>query len=490
MDDAINTHETDAERQRPESTYDEFAVVLIGGGLGSFALADRLRIGGIAAEDICVVSTNLWPDESMAQTCEAIGMRPQDLLRSDSSSRIDNLWGFPSYAVSEAVKRRRLAPLLRVLGEPVVCEPYAPNLAIVRAAVRREAERIGWSGMVLRGRAEQIVANPEGGYLIRVQTPSGTRIVHGHHLHLALGSSGPKVPEETRAYRDQTGRTDRIVHAFEPHEHLYADLVRRGGDVLVRGAGTTSARVLQRLIDDRDASGQPVQIMQQFRDYKDTATHRGRSGVEAAWGFQHQTYDYPKAAYGGPISDDISALPEDERHQRIAELSFASTPYRSTWARQLRRGRTDGWYRAVAGQVAAFGPRHDGVRVVFALEDGRTHEASFDYVIDCTGGEAIASRHPLIGELLSRGLGSLNRLDGLRIDQDYTVLGADSGDGRIYASGSLVRGAAFAPVDSFLGLQESARRIADHLADRGIGKHLTASRSTAAWWRWVRGTAA
>jgi hypothetical protein len=79
-----------------------------------------------------------------------------------------------------------------------------------------------------------------------------------------------------------------------------------------------------------------------------------------------------------------------------------------------------------------------------------------------------------------------NKLGGLTVGTDFDVLGADSGAGRIYASGVVVAGGHLAPADSFAGLQLAALTIADALARQGLGTPLRFPSSVAGWWRWMR----
>ena len=45
----------------------------------------------------------------------------------------------------------------------------------------------------------------------------------------------------------------RVVNAYEPHEHVYDELIRKPGTVVIRGGSIVASRVLQRLIDETSA---------------------------------------------------------------------------------------------------------------------------------------------------------------------------------------------------------------------------------------------
>ena len=81
-------------------------VVLVGGGLGSFVFADYLRLAGVPAPSIRVLSAMTHPWESYQYLAETSQIADEDRLRSDSQSTPDNPWGFPSYAFREAFGAR------------------------------------------------------------------------------------------------------------------------------------------------------------------------------------------------------------------------------------------------------------------------------------------------------------------------------------------------------------------------------------------------
>src|SRR5690242_8512313 len=69
--------------------------VTIGGGLASFAVVDFLRICGVPADEIRVVSPQPRPYENLHHLMRCSQILDDDPLRSDSMSRVDNIWGFP-----------------------------------------------------------------------------------------------------------------------------------------------------------------------------------------------------------------------------------------------------------------------------------------------------------------------------------------------------------------------------------------------------------
>ena len=293
-------------------------LITIGGGLGSFALVDVLRVAGVPAEKIRVISPHRTPDANFLRRCRASGLGDTDRLRSDSSARIDNPWGFPGYAVQQAWQTRRVQPLLRVLTEPVLSEYYTPTVNQVHSGLRREADRIRWESMVVDGVATEIRREDGGGYLVTVEPLTGpARVYRSRFVHLAPGYAGPRLTADARRFRDRNPTDDRHAHAYEPHEHVYAALAERPGTVLVRGTGIGASRILQRLADDRRTSGSDIRVWHLCRRPPGRDPRPARLARYDSGAFICQPFNFPKAAFGGQLRDRTLRLPADERADEI-----------------------------------------------------------------------------------------------------------------------------------------------------------------------------
>jgi hypothetical protein len=461
-------------------------LVTIGGGLGSFALVDVLRVAGVPAEKIRVISPSREPDANFLRRCRTSGLTDTDRLRSDSSARIDNPWGFPGYALQQACRTRRVRPLLQVLTEPVLSEYYTPTVGQVHSGLRREADRIRWDSMVVDGVATEIRREDDGGYVVTVEPLTGPPLAYrSRFVHLAPGYAGPRLTAETRRFRDHNPSNDRLVHAYEPHEHVYATLAGRSGTVLVRGAGIAASRILQRLAEDRRTTGNDIRVWHLARHPRSRDPRPARLAKYDGTAFVCQAFNFPKAAFGGQLRDRTLRLPDAERAEEIRLLGGTSTPHRRLWARQLRRGLAEGWYRPITGEMTDLVPTESGIAAYVRPPDSATVILRADFVIDATGLDPDIHRHPILASLDDLGV-TTNQLGGLAIGPDFDVQGADSGTGRVYASGVIIAGGHLAPADSFAGLQLAALAIADSLTRHGLGEPLRFSRSVAQWWRWMR----
>ncbi|MEX0657885.1 MAG: hypothetical protein WD080_02015 [Egibacteraceae bacterium] len=473
--------------------------VSIGGGIGSFVLVDYLRIAGVPADQIKVLTQVDKPYETYAFLCNNSQIPDDERLRSDSSACPDNIWGFPAYAPREAWADKSLKPLLNVLTEPVIADYYTPKAGHVFASMDREAERIDWPQYLEKGQVRVVRRRVGGGYFSILTPAQGTsrtkRIAfRSRYVHIGVGYPALRYLPDLQKYREQYKDYIRVVNAYEPHEHVYESLNRKQGTVLVRGAGIVASRILQRLIDDRDARGSQTLILHLFRTYRDKPYGDrkwglGKRAAKAGWAYQG--FNVTKASWGGQHRKKLLKLEGDERKEFISYLGGgAHTPHRKDWKEQLARGREEGFYRQHIGEVEDVYPSDDGEAVISKVRgsDGTLTEISASFIIDCTGLEGSPRDHRLLADLLDHGGASPNPLGRLDCDPSFEVRGTSSLPGKLYASGAATAGSYYGGVDSFLGLQYVAQRIYEDLAKDGFCKRIGPWRSVRHWVKWARGT--
>lgn len=469
--------------------------VTVGGGLGSFAMVDWLRIAGVPASQIRVLTPLTSPEATYRYLAEASQIMDPDRLRSDSMSRIDNIWGWPSYALSEAITERTLKPLWNVLTEPLLTEFFNPRAGHVYRGVQREAKRISWSSMLAAGQVRMVRKRAGGGYFALLTPPQGSaptkRIAYrASHVHVAVGYPSLRFLPDLQAYRSKYNDYHRVVNAYESHQHIYEALGRGGGTVVVRGAGIVASRILQRLIDERDEKGTDIEILHLFRHYVDGPRGPRRFRRAGGDGFTYQPFTFAKAAGGGQFRRRTMSLEGKERADFIRSIGGTTTARRKPWQDQLARGRKEGFYRTYIGEVFDVAPAaRGGVVTTLTSPDGSRIQVDADYVIDATGLEGEIRDHRLLADLVDCGGAGTNAYGRLDVEPSFEVRGTRSGSGRLYASGSITLGGYLAPVDSFWGLSHAALEISDDLARIGFSPRIGVGRSVAGWWRWVRGTA-
>ena len=468
--------------------------VSLGGGIGSFVTVDYLRVAGVPVENIRVLSNIDHPWQTYEYLTRVSQIPRPERIRSDSASRPDNLWGFPSYALEEAWKDKSIKPLLQVLLEPMWADFYTPRAGMVFGHMEREAKRIRYWDMLVKGQVRMVRRRQGGGYFTILTPPEGAartkRVAYrSTFVHSAIGYPGLKYLPDLQDFRTKMQDFHHVVSAYEDHEHVYNQLKTRPGTVLIRGGGIVASRVLQRLMDDRRKFNTNVQIVHLFRTF--ISGPHGKN----AWnrrpgsdGFAYQGFNYPKSVWGGQLKAKMRKLEGDARAQAYDEMGGTNTPYRRSWQASMKQGRDEGWYRLMSGTVNSMSVAPDGRIVSSVKTDQGNYDVAADFVIDCTGLEADISEHRVLKDLLDHSGAGRNPKGRLDVERTFELRGAASAPGAMYASGSATLGGYFPGVDTFLGLQVAAQEIADDLARRGFCKKIGTGRSVSQWLKWAKNT--
>ena len=466
-------------------------LVSIGGGIGSFVTVDYLRIAGVAADRIAVLTNLDFAWQTYEYLTRVSQIPKPERIRSDSASRPDNIWGFPSYALAEAMSERTFAPLWQVLIEPIGADYYTPKAGRVFAGLERESKRIGWSQMLVKGQVRMVRKRQGGGYFVILtpmvgSTPTKRLAYRAEFVHLAVGYPGLRFLPELQEFRTAHQDFHHVVSAYEEHEHVYEAARTKHLVVMLRGGGIVASRVLARLMDDRAKYGLSTEIVHLFRTY--IASSHGPNAWnrrKGADGFAYQGFNYPKSVWGGQLKARMRKLEGEDRAAAYKLMGGTNTPYRRRWQAQMTEGREAGWYRTMAGTVEQM--RLDQGKIVSVVKtQAGLVEVAADFVIDCTGLEADIAEHRVLADLLEHSGAGRNPVGRLDVERTFELRGAGSGPGVMYASGATTLGGYFPGVDTFLGLQVAAQEIADDLARRGFCRRIGTFRSIQQWLRWAR----
>jgi hypothetical protein len=385
----------------------------------------------------------------------------------------------------------------QIFGEPTLAHTYAPTTQTVITSIEREMKRIGWRRMFHRGTICAVRQTDDGrfvvAYLPLTNRGGGRpRAIIAPYLHLALGYPGICLTPEAETYRRTYNDWRRVVQAYENHEHVYKRLGQRGGIVILRGRGIVASRILQRLDEVRQMAGRPIQVIHLLRSPVTQETVYGRANRQLHYHRQVQPFNWPKSAFGGELRVVMETATPEERRQLSAVWGGTTTSDRPDWQEVVERGQAEGWYSFVFGNVTEIRPngRH---RLVIKTEDYKLPHANgrlvADFMFDCTGLNTAAANHPILADLACRYGLAQHAGGGWLVSPDFEVKGLRNGSGQLFAAGMMAAGNAFAPVDSFLGLQYAAQRSVDVLIREGApGLHrLKGVESVRQWWRWVKG---
>jgi hypothetical protein len=205
-------------------------------------------------------------------------------------------------------------------------------------------------------------------------------------------------------------------------------------------------------------------------------------------GWAYQGFNWPKSTWGGQLLFQMQRAEGEDRKKLYELTGGTNTPKRKLWQEQLQRGRHEGWYQTYIGQVQAVEPDSDTIVTRIKGRDG-VLEIRADDIIDATGLEADIREHRLLADLLDHSGAGKNPLGKLDVERTFEVRGTANNPGNLYAVGTATLGGYFPGVDTFLGLQYAALRIADDLAAKGFCRKIGNARSVSQWWKWVRGKA-
>lgn len=214
--------------------------VSLGGGMGSFVWCDYIRIGGISSENIAVIGLNPIPYaryERLLTNCQIFRYKR---IRSGSDSCPDNIWGWPGYAIRESWRdlfagkiNGVIEHLWQVFAEPVLADTYTPRAGDVFVSMDREAKRIGWEKMFRQGSIRSIRKTTDGRYCIAYSDTQPGRQDHrfliAKYVHLCTGYPALKLLPDLLEYRETTEDLKSIVQGYEPHEHIYEQVEKKGG---------------------------------------------------------------------------------------------------------------------------------------------------------------------------------------------------------------------------------------------------------------------
>jgi pSer/pThr/pTyr-binding forkhead associated (FHA) protein len=503
----------------------EFEYLALGGGIGSFAWVDHLRIFGVPAKSICVLGSYDWnsddpsdyarPYGHFRKRCQNSQIRDQDRLRSNSMSTPDNIWGFPGYASREAwrdIKRLRITGIrhvLKVFGEPAFAESYAPRADDVFRAIDREAARIGWPKLCLDCNILALRQTTDGRYAVafrmkEAHARGGNRdgVVVGTFVHLATGYPTYRIEHDVSDRGADYPHQNRVFKAYNEHDWVYQWLEHNAkpAAVAIFGQGVVASRILQRLAAAR-VQNDRIQIFHQMGAAvkRGAGSRYGLARRSVSNNTELQPFDWPKSCWGGELRSELEAAPPESRSGLLAQLGGTTTAARRDWRRTIEKGHREGWYRVVIGRLNVDGLSETGagskVVIDYAGPDSSLpKKIEVDYVIDCTGLIDDITCSEFLKDLTETYSVERNRdfntkdgaLHGIAVTPDFEVVALRQNRGRIYAAGQITAHGPYAAVDTFLGLQYAALRSVDHLYTIGAPNlsKFGLLKSFGQWLRW------
>ena len=455
----------------------ETEYVACGGGMGSFAWVDMLRIAGVKTENIQVLSIQNKPYERYETLLSNCQIPRYKRIRSGSDSCPDNIWGWPGYALRDAWRAlfsgqvgAALGFLWQVFAEPIHADTYTPRAKDVFESMDREAQRIGWEKMLEPGSILSLRQTQDGRYCIAYcadpQNKRHPRFVIAQYVHLCTGYPGIKLLPDLEKYRqdypEEIGDARTVVQGYEPHDHIYERLERKGGTIVLRGSGIVASQVLDRLYKARQVNPGIRVIHLNREPRKGNKFDRAQRYVENDWEFQ--PYNWPKGTWGGDLRRMLEAADPLGRRELLQDWGGTTTASRKQWRRIIEEGKRQQWYTVTYGLVTKLERNPRGGVVTHLVSNQGLKEVSADFVIDCTGLVSDPLQSPFLHDLITHYELELNPQKRFHVENNFEIKKLRNQSSRIYAAGIITLGGPYAPVDTFLGLQYCAHRAVEALA--------------------------
>lgn len=468
--------------------------VSLGGGMGSFVWVDTLRIAGVPAEDIGVIGLQPLPYGRYERLLENCQIFRHKRIRSGSDSCPDNIWGWPGYALREFVRnifggKFEGKHLWQVFAEPVLADTYTPKAGDVFTSMDREATRISWQKMFRQGSIRSIRKTEDGRYCVAYSDNKPNHQAHrfllARYVHLCTGYPALKLLPDLQNYRETTADFKSVVQGYEPHNHIYEQLEKSGGTVIIRGSGIVASQIMDRLYTAVKIN-RHIKIIHMNREpRKGNKFGLARRAVENDWEFQ--PFNWPKGTWGGDMRQILEDAEPTKRIELLQHWGGTTTASRQPWRELVKKGLQEGWYQIQYGSVQKV-ERHQGGGLLTTLVTNQgMNTINADFIIDCTGLISNPKENPLLRDLITHYNLDINPQERLHVENDFEIKKMRNNQGKIYASGIITLGGPYAPVDTFLGLQYAAHRIVESLATIQAPKvkYITGIYSIFQWLKWA-----
>jgi pSer/pThr/pTyr-binding forkhead associated (FHA) protein len=448
-----------------------------GGGMGSFVWVDMLRIAGVKPENIKVLSVQDKPYkryESLLKNCQ---IPRHKRIRSGSDSCPDNIWGWPGYALRDTWKSffsgqvaAALGFLWQVFAEPVYADTYTPRGKDVFESMDRESDRISWGKMLEYGSIRSLRQTEDGRYCVAYSTSQqedgNHQFLLAKYVHLCTGYPAIKLLEDLEKYRQQypeeTGNKRTVVQGYEPHDHIYQQLEKKGGTIVLRGSGIVASQILERLYEARKIQGN-IQVIHLNREpRKGNQFEQAKRYVENDWEFQ--PFNWPKGTWGGDMRTILETADPLRRRELLQGWGGTTTASRKKWRDIVRQGIAQKWYEIRYGVVTKLERNSQGQVITHVVTNRGQQNLTADFVIDCTGLISDPLESPFLKDLILHYDLDFNPEGRFHVENNFEIKKLRNDRSRIYGAGIITLGGPYAPVDTFLGLQYAAHRSMEALA--------------------------
>jgi hypothetical protein len=407
----------------------------VGDGFGSLIVHATARYLGFRPSDITIYGPADSPVSTYQQFAFNLG---QTVLRSESESHfLPADW--PTFAELEAWSRKSFAPLLRSARRK-----YNPGVPDILAQAHVVANRLGWNDSRYPHRIGWLQRAGAGGdrpHFV-LYDEDGNYAGRARHLMLAIGHGPLSFPPALAKARQDPQIHDRIVQAYEPKEY------DKRGRYIVIGAGIASVNEWANALD---VGAKVISLL--------------RNPVP-----DEQDLNTPRCFFEAYGIDAFQRLSFDERIAFLGHILKGTTPHRRSWEERIRRGREEGRFEQIIGEIDEVKPGPLGLLVHLVSKHGQDPGwLDVTGVVTGTGFNKAVTTLPLYRRLID--FYKLPVEGGrLKLQSNCGLPGLDRPDSRCAAMG-IHANAVITHGDTIAGLKYIGRRFAAdcYYAERANG---------------------
>ena len=445
----------------PASVPRDSTLAVVGDGFGSLIVYATAIYLGYRPEEIAIFGTNDNPVGTYQQFAHNLG---QTVLRSESESHfLPADW--PTFAQLDAWSRRSPKPLYRSIKRKY--NPGVPDILAEASVVQR---RLGW---------EHVRVPRRVGWLQREDGPPRHFVLYDEdanfigrakHVMMALGHGPLQFPPVLAKAKAADPEVDqRIVQAYAPKQY------HPSGRYIVIGAGIASINEWANALD----AGAKV-----------IALRRNPAPDE-------QDLNVPRCLFEALGIDIFQGLAFEDRIAFLGQVLKGTAPKRRSWRERIEKGRAEGRFDELIGEIDAVERGPAGLRVHVGSRHGED-PGWLDVTGVCAGTGFVKSALalPLLRRLVE--FYEIPVVDGrIRLKSNCGVPGLDQPDSRLCMMG-LTANSVIPHGDTIAGLKYIGRRFVGDVYDADppkkrpfpsrLGMQLSLARETASAIRTVRRT--
>ncbi len=435
-------------------------IAVVGDGFGSLIVYSTAVYLGFRPEEITIYGPSDNPVGTYQQFAYNLG---QTVLRSESESHfLPADW--PTFGQLDTWSHRSLGPMLRSARRK-----YNPGVPEILSEAGVVARRLNWNGSRVPKRV---------GWLQREDGPPAHFVLYDEdanylgrakHVMLALGHGPLAFPPLLAKAREDPATKDRIVQAYEPKQYAPE------GRYIVLGAGIASINEWANALD----VGAKV-----------IALRRNPAPDE-------QDLNVPRCLFEALGIDKFQSLSFEERVGFLGEVLKGTTPKRRSWLARVEKGRSEGRFEEMLGEIDDVGTGPAGLRLHVSSRHGEDPGwLDVTGVVAGTGFNKSVLTLPLLRRLVEH-YGVPVEEGRIRLRTNCGVPGLDRDDSRLCMMG-LTANNVIPHGDTIAGLKYIGRRFvadcarAEELRGRSffgrLGMQASLGRETAKALRKVRRT--